>query len=173
MRLPIWQIFVVALCACEGRPSEQKAVARDLSRALAPPSAEAADTAAQRKRDELEKCKYMYRDEQGLRECLVVKNGWETQDAAREIAIYKAQIARTVDSLQHLRGSILSVEMRRQEAARQREETKRRQQAAYAAMQPYWGIRLLEDLLHEHTKLRRPAYVPVGAAPVFQNSGGS
>jgi hypothetical protein len=100
-----WSLPALVLCACDRTASKRDPVARDLSRALAP-TPNTADTAAQRRQTELEKCKYVYHDEQGLRECLVVRSGWAPQDAAREIAIYKAEIARAVDSLQHIQDSL-------------------------------------------------------------------
>ena len=66
---------------------------QDLHQALTPPSG-TTDTAVQRRAAELEKCKFVYHDEQGLRECLVLKSGWTPQDAARKIAVYKATIGR-------------------------------------------------------------------------------
>jgi hypothetical protein len=111
-------LAAATLAACQRGPNEQQAVARNLERALATASAEPADTAAQRKQDELEKCKYVYHDEQGLRECLVVQNKWAPQDAAREIAIYKAEISRTVDSLERVRDSLVQEEIRDEQRRR-------------------------------------------------------
>lgn len=132
-------LALLALIACDRGPKRADP-ARDLSRALVATSAEPTDTAARRRQAELERCKFVYHDEQGLRECLVLKNAWEPQDAARAIAIYEAEIARAVDSLQRIRDSLeaAEIEKQREQAAAARE--KQRRQAAYAATQPYWGL---------------------------------
>jgi hypothetical protein len=108
----VWRPLLLTLVvwACDRTSGKEDPVARDLSRALAP-AKQPADSATQRRQTELEKCKYVYHDEQGLRECLVVKSGWAPQDAAREIAIYKAEIARAVDSLQQIQDSLLQAGM--------------------------------------------------------------
>jgi hypothetical protein len=92
-------LCVFVLTACKRGADEQKAVARDLSRAMAPSSAEPTDSAAQRADSQFQTCLFVYDTEEKLRECLVVRNRWPAQDAARAIAIYRAKLARTVDSL--------------------------------------------------------------------------
>jgi hypothetical protein len=83
--------------ACD-RSGEQDVAARDLSRAL-DSRPEVVDTAAQRADSQFQTCLYVYDTEEKLRECLVLKNQWPAQDAARAIAVYKAEIKRTSDSL--------------------------------------------------------------------------
>jgi len=49
---------------------------------------------------------------------LVVKNRWPAQDAAREIAMYKAKVAQTLDSLRAARDSIFRQQQRAEQARR-------------------------------------------------------
>lgn len=109
-------LLITLLAACGRSSSKHDPAAKDLSRALTP-LPQAADTAAQRRQSEFERCKFVYHDEQGLRECLVLKNGWEPRDAALEIAIYKGEIARTVDSLRWVTDSLQRIDQARRQAA--------------------------------------------------------
>lgn len=142
-------LFLTAFAACDSNP-RQDPVARDLSRALEPAAAQPLDTAARRRQDELERCKFVYHDEQGLRECLVLKNGWAPQDAAREIGIYKAEIARVSDSVTRQLDSALRAQRRVRDsvhAARLEVEERARKARLRAAREREDSIYRTRDLL--------------------------
>jgi hypothetical protein len=91
-------LSILAFLACQRPPSSQKVVARDLTRELSP-TEEETDTAAQRADSQFQTCLYVYDSEEKLRECLVLKQGWTAENAARRIALYQAQVRKTADSL--------------------------------------------------------------------------
>lgn len=106
MRLPL--ALALALVAACDRPAPPLAHTADSLRAqlrLAPqpPARDSAagpnvspDSLRQR---QFERCAYVYRDVDGVRECLVFKSGWQPQDAERAIAIYRGWLAAQLDSL--------------------------------------------------------------------------
>lgn len=136
---PAFLLLAVAIAACQRAPSEQKTIARDLTRQLSPSSTgPAVDTAAQRADSQFQTCLYVYDTWEKLRECLVLKNRWSAQEAAHRIAVYKAQLAKTADSLRAIADSLEEVarlarlEQQRQAAVAAVAE-RRRQDSLYKA----------------------------------------
>lgn len=140
-----WRVLLLAaaLLACRRTSSDEKAVARDLTRELSPTAAIETDTAAQRADSQFQTCLYVYDSEEKLRECLVLRQGWSTEDAARKIAIYQAQVIKTRDSLL----SELRRERREQAAAAARVAERRRRDSVYKATLREWldGPRMPPD----------------------------
>jgi hypothetical protein len=98
-----------------------------------------------------------YHDEQGLRECLVVKNGWEPKDAARAIAIYEAQVKHTLDSLSAVRESLHAVQVRREQERRDSlYRTRDRLDGPVAQTFPDSGPWMADDRTGATTELRAP-----------------
>lgn len=131
----------VALVGCDRPPKAAGTVARELS---------------PRQRDEFERCKYVYQDQQGLREWLVLRRGWAPTDAAREIAISEAKKARARDSARMYRDSINEAHRAAKDERARRDslglllwrernskllaaERKYDREVSYAKNQPFWG----------------------------------
>lgn len=127
--------ILVLLGSCEdGTPRRSEQLLRTLAGDRQPP----VDTAAQRRREQFEKCSYVYDMEDQLRECLVLKSDWAPPDAARAIAIYKAQLKKSADSIRELilreRAEAESIAAASRLAQRrERELTRRRKDSVYLA----------------------------------------
>jgi hypothetical protein len=151
MRMPVL-LLALPLAAC-GSDSKNDSPAGELLRDLTRANVDSSPTAARlssEQEEQLERCKFVYHDEQGLRECLVLKNGWTTQDAAREIAIYEAEIARISDSIAQVVDSTFKAKQRTRDsvyAVRREAEESTRKARRRAAQQREDSLYRTRDLL--------------------------
>lgn len=145
-------VLVISIGGCGSdskTDSRASGLSRDLTRAGADTAPIRSPLTAQQQ-DQLEKCKFVYHDAQGLRECLVLRNGWTTQDAAREIAIYEAAIARVRDSLEMYVDSVAAAGRRVRDsiyAAQSRKEESLRLGRLRAAQHREDSLYMIRDLL--------------------------
>lgn len=116
-------LAIALLLGCRSDQSA-KAEERNLSRFLDDPRK---DTAAARADSQFQTCLYVYDSEEKLRECLVLRQKWSTEDAARRIAMYHADVARALDSVRVIKDSIEREEQRVRDSIRYAADLVRRQ----------------------------------------------
>lgn len=95
-----------------------------------------ADGLSPSQREAFERCAYVYDTEEGLRECLVLRERWAPEVAAKAIAYREARIRATVDSF--IAATKAEQARRRTEAAAARKAEERRRDSVYRATHREW-----------------------------------